>query len=233
MNNGGKFVLKIILIIVALGAAVFLFQSGRYYYKIKTGKIIPNFSAATSAPKEHVAINPEEILNDRAPSFGATNPELTIIEFGSFSCPSSKKAAPIARELMIKYKDEIKFLYREFPIDELYEDSSALALVSKCSQAQNKFWLIHDKLYQFGSEDPLLLAKQAGLDENELKNCVLAQTYLQDIKQDLSDGVKNGVRGTPTFFFIKKGYEEKPIKIEGAIPKTTFEEIINKLLQNI
>ena len=232
MRSSYKFALKLFLILLALVVVAFLFQVGWYFYKIKTGKLVPKFTTAKTTPKKQVNLNTKEILGRGSPFFGSRAPELTIVEFASFSCPYSKEVSSTARELMLKYNSKIKYIYREFPVDDLYPESSTLALLGRCANEQNKFWQMHDKLYQSTGKNYSLLAQQIGLDNTKLANCVKEQRYIKNIKQDLIDGVKNNVRGTPTFFFIKKGHEDKPIKIEGAIPKKIFEETITKLLQN-
>jgi len=229
--------MKIILIILALIVAGFLVQTGIYVYKIKTGKITDasfekeltsskNLSGAESAtPKTN------EIINITAPSYGAADPKLTIIEFGNFACPHSKEVSAAAREIMLKNKETVKFIYRDFPLDDIYPSSSSLSLAGKCANEQNKFWAMHDKLYQASDVDIETIANQIGLDYKIFSSCVSQKKYLSSIQKDFEDGYKNGVTGTPVFFFIKKGSENAPIKIPGAIPKATFEEIVKELLK--
>ncbi len=226
--------IKIILIILALIVGGFLAQIGIYVYKIKTGKISPayHFSAAKKTSGA-TALSAAEILNSKAPFYGSADPQLTIVEFGNFSCPYSKEEAPVARKMMMKYKSQIKFIYRDYPMDDIYPDSSALALAGKCAAEQNTFlfWAVHDKFYGAATPDAQSAGSQTGLDKNKFSDCMTKQKYLSDLNKDLYDGYKNGVEGTPTFFFIKKGVESQPLRVEGAIPKATFEQIIQNLLK--
>lgn len=225
----------IILFIIILLAGAFLAQVGIYYYKIKSGKIDPssfskNFTAAKSSSAT-TTISAAEILDGTAPWYGAENPELTIVEFGNFACPNSQEVSATAREIMIKNKDKIKFIYRDFPLDDIYPNSSYLSLLGKCAGEQGKFWAMHDKLYQSPKSDPLVLIKQVGLNEKSFADCLSKQKSRIALQKDFSDGYKNGVAGTPTFFFIKKGLEDKPLAIPGAIPKDIFEKIVDTLLK--
>ncbi len=229
-----KMGMKIVLIILALIVGGFLVQIGIYVYKIKTGKINPAYHLSTAKKTSGATtLNAAEILNSKAPFYGSAAPELTIVEFGNFACPYSKEEAPVAREMMMKYKTQIKFIYRDYPMDDIYPDSSALALAGKCAAEQNNilFWAVHDNLYGTAAPDAESAASQIGLDKNKFSDCLTKQKYLPELNKDLYDGYKNGVEGTPTFFFIKKGLESQPLRVEGAIPKGTFQQIIDNLLK--
>jgi len=232
----GKILTKIILIIFALLIGGFLVQTGIYYYKIKKGLITQEefekkFTSAKNLPTATSALKTDEILSKTAPSFGTATPKLTIVEFGNFACPYSQEVAPTARELMVKNKDKIKFIYRTFPLDDIYENSTYLSMAGMCANEQKMFWPMHDKLFYSPKADPAALAKQAGLDENKFNSCISKEKYTADIQKDFDDGYKNGVTGTPTFFFIKAGEESAPIKVHGAIPKDTFEKMVSELLK--
>jgi protein-disulfide isomerase len=227
----GKKIAEIVLIIFAVFAALFAVQVGLNVYKIKTGKLIPfeeNISHLNGVAIKPPQIKTEEIINASAPYFGTKDPVLTIVEFGNFACHYSQEVSPTARAMMLKYKDKIKFIYRNFPLDDIYPDSSLLSLAGDCAAEQNNFWAMHDKMYQTASPSPSLLAAQIGLDAAKFNNCMTQKKYADAIARDFTDGYKNGVAGTPTFFFIKK--DIAPIMIPGVIPQDVFEKIINQLI---
>lgn len=237
MTRNGKFILKIVLIILAIGLGIFLFQTGKFYYKIKTGNIASDFftqkfSRASTVEEDEIELDSNKIVDYASVYFGTNSPELTIVEFGNFLCPYSSQVASTMRELMLAYKDKIKFLYRDYPLDDIYPNSSLLALAGKCANEQGVFWGFFDKIIYSKTSDPVDIAVQAGANKERLTNCIQNQDYVAQILDDLKDGYESGVTGTPTFFFIKKGHEDKPIKIEGAIPKDVFEKAIKQLLEN-
>lgn len=231
MSPSRKFFLKILLVGVAAFAVIFLFRTGFYLYQIKSGKTNLHFTKITTSTPVSSSIKYDEIYSAKSPSYGAASPELTVIEFGNFACSYSQEASATVREMMLKYKDSVKFIYRDYPIDELHENSSYLSLAGKCAAAQGKFWQFHDKMFAAQDTNPVAIALQVGLDKQKFSDCLTKQTYLKDVQQDFVNGYKNGVIGTPTFFFVKKGYENKPVKIEGAMPKDMFDGIIEKMLK--
>ena len=232
MTTGGKFVSKILLAILATAIAAFLALAGNYFYKIKTGGVMSLQFTKSGAPMtEPGNLDSKKIISDKSPYFGAPNPELTVVVFGNFYCPNSQKVSETMREMMLKYRDKTKFIYREYPMDDVYQNSSYLALAGKCANEQNKFWPFYDKIYRNPSIDLATVDPQIGLESVKFLECLKQSKYYAAIKNDLVDGFNSGVRGTPTFFFIKKSYENQPLKIEGAIPRDTLEKIIEKLLK--
>jgi len=238
MRSSIKFILKIFTGLLILTIIIFLILFLKNLYDIKTGKLniedyqndFSKIDSTETLSIEELTINYKTLITGNFPSYGAEDPELTIIEFGSFSCPYSKQVSNTIRKMMLKYKDNVKFIYRDFPIDELYPDSSALALAGKCANEQNKFWAFHDKMFSNQDINYYESAIQSGLNGDKFVQCIKAQTYKNQIIKDLEDGLNSGVRGTPTFFFIKKGSETEPAMQEGVIPEDVFDNIINKLL---
>ncbi len=155
---------------------------------------------------------------------GSAKANITIVEFGDFSCPYCKKAFSTIREISLKYKNDIKYIWRDYPV--VHEYSATLALAARCAGEQGLFWPMHDKLFQnqsINTADQLIaVANQIGADITRFNDCLNKQKYLPQIQKDLNDGQKFGITGTPTYFI--NGY-----KIEGDIPYDFFVKIIEEL----
>lgn len=156
---------------------------------------------------------------------GSANPKITIIEFSDFACPFCKNSYPNVREISLKYKDQVKIVFKDYP---LHEESLSLAMAGRCAGEQGLFWLMHDKLFQNQgvktNQQLIELAKQIGADNNKFTDCLTKQTYLSNIQKDFAEGAKLNLSGTPTWFINGQ-------KIEGDIPHDTFIQIIEKLLK--
>lgn len=156
---------------------------------------------------------------------GSASPKVTIVEFGDYNCPMCKNSYSKIREISVKYKDNIKIIYRDYPF---YENSLELSLAARCAGEQGLFWLMHDKLFQnqggFNLDYLPELANQIGADVDKFNNCLNSQKYLNDIKKDFTDAESLGVTGTPTWFI--NGY-----KVEGDMPYNIFIELIESLLK--
>lgn len=156
---------------------------------------------------------------------GSANPKVTIVEFADFSCPNCEKSFSKIREIGLKYKNDVKIIFRNYP---MYENSLNLAMAGRCAGEQGLFWLMHDKLFQnqgVGSNEELSeLAKKIGADADKFNNCLNSNKYLAQIQQDFADGEKLGISGTPTWFINGN-------KVEGDVPYYLFNQILESLLK--
>lgn len=162
--------------------------------------------------------------NGQAYWFGSSKAKITIVEFGDFACSICRQAFSTARSISLAYKDQIKLVWRDYPI--MQEYSSLLSLAGRCAGEQGLFWPMHDKLFQnqgvSTAEQLKILAGQIGADTGRFEQCLTKEKYLAQIQKDLTDGQSFGLTGTPTYFI--NGH-----KIEGNIPYETFVKIIEEL----
>jgi len=176
----------------------------------------------------------EKPTPDTDPSIGPVDAKVTIIEFGCYSCPYSRQAQPIVQKLLDKYQNKIRFVYRDFPIDDIHKMATLHSEAANCALEQNKFWEYHDKLFTTqevctgGEEDPLVhimkIAKETGLDMTQFSECLKTRKYKEEVENDFQDGIKAGVHGTPTFFINGR-------TIIGPKPILAFEKIIDEELK--
>ena len=110
-----------------------------------------------------------------------------------------------------KYKDDIAFTFRHFPIDTIHPNARAAARAAEAAGAQGKFFEMHDLLYQTQSQwssqvttnpQPIFenFAKEIGLDINKYTIDYASDTTNSTINADKQEGNNKGVNGTPTYF---------------------------------
>jgi protein-disulfide isomerase len=208
----------ILIIIIALG-----FYFVNLVKKIRSGEIVYE-QLATQTPSYKSEDHKKQIEGINNYWLGSANPKLTIVEFGDFNCSLCKNSYSKMREISLKYKENVKIIYRDFPN---FENSINKAMAARCAGEQGLFWLMHDKLFQnldTTSNDELIsLAMQVGVNSAKFATCLNSNKYLQDIQKDYSDAEGLELIGTPTWFF--NGY-----KIEGDIPYDTFIKIVESIL---
>ncbi len=138
-----------------------------------------------------------------APTKGPANAPVTIIEFSDFQCPYCSRVAPTLHEVVAKYGDKVRFAFRQFPLS-FHPFAQKAAEASLCANEQGKFWEMHDAM--FGNQQELgvdqLKARAAGmgLNADQFNQCLDSSKYAQKVAEDIADGQKVGVSGTPATF---------------------------------
>lgn len=159
------------------------------------------------------------------PAIGPKNAKVTVIEFSDFECPFCKRSQDVNKRLREKYKDKIRWVFRDFPLD-FHENAMYAHMAANCAIPQGKYWELFDLLFQntgdLASANVDFLATKAGLDKAEYKKCIQDEDKLRaEVEADIREGQKFGVTGTPAFFI-------NGIFVSGAMPFEHFDEIIQK-----
>ncbi len=164
---------------------------------------------------------------DDDPFFGLEDAKVTIIEFGCYSCPYTKKAEPIVKEILKNYEGKIRFVYRDFHIP-THPGSDIRAVAAECAKEQGKYWEYHDLLFENQEQNLTILelkqmAKSLGLNDG-FDVCLDNMKYLNETIKDFDDGKLAGVYGTPTFFINNQ-------VVVGSKPYVYFKNIIESELK--
>ena len=161
---------------------------------------------------------------DGAPFKGPAKAPVTIVEFSDFHCPFCRLVLPTLAQLESKYGEKIKLVFRDFPIESLHPGASKAHEAARCANEQGKFWPYHDKLFagppQSSPEVFKELAKEIGLNADGFETCVGSGKYQAAIKEDIEEGNRIGVSGTPAFFINGR-------MISGAQPFEAFARVID------
>ena len=167
------------------------------------------------------------ILEDNDPIIGNPNAELTIIEFGCFKCPYTKKAEPIIKEVLDYYGGKVNLQFKTFYIPS-HNFSYELLLASECAKEQEKYLEFHELAFEMqeilNNETLFEKVEKIGLDTEQFETCFRENKYKDEIDADILMGLNAGVSGTPTFFINEQ-------KIVGPKPFKTFKKIIDKELK--
>lgn len=176
-----------------------------------------------------------------APFRGQANAPLTLVEFSDYQCPyCARHARETLPQIQRDFIDtgKLKYVFRNFPLEAIHRDAFKAAEAAHCGGEQGKFWDMHDRLFAnptaLGQGHALLHAQALGLDPRHFRQCLDNGKYAVEIRRDLEDGRKAGVRSTPTFFLGLSDAPDSPIKVVrmliGAQPYARFKEAIESLL---
>jgi len=135
---------------------------------------------------------------------GNLSAPVTVVEFGDFECPVCGREEPVAKRIRAKYANQIRFVFRQFPLIHTHPFAQRMAEASECAADQGKFWEAVDTIYSHQddlTEDALKRdAAQIGLDGTRFKQCMDTGAESARVQRDREDGLALGVVGTPTFF---------------------------------
>lgn len=147
--------------------------------------------------------------DDNDPSFGPGESSVVVRVFGDFQCPACRAAEAGFAYAKKTYGDKVRFIWNDFPLQSLHPNALAAANAARCAEAQGKFWEYHDKLYAeqpnwdtLSSPTDAFLSYAIGLNlkKDDFTACMTDKTYQNKIMDDLQEGNRLGINGTPTFF---------------------------------
>ncbi len=168
-----------------------------------TGDKIVVSSSRTNTVRQYTVTFVTAIDTKGSPFLGAANAPVEVVVFSDFQCPYCAKVGPLLATTLEHNPGKIKIVYKNFPLP-FHKFSRAAAIAGLAAQKQGKFWELHDLLFQNGHDldtDKInALAKQAGLNMARFKADLADPGIAQRVTQDLEEGQRAGVRGTPTIY---------------------------------
>ena len=82
------------------------------------------------------------------PVKGPANAKVTIVEFSDFQCPYCLQAYATVKQIMDAYPNDVRFIYKQFPLNSIHPQAQKAAEASLCAHEQGKFYEYHDKLFE-------------------------------------------------------------------------------------
>jgi protein-disulfide isomerase len=207
--------------------------------EIKSILILQGRSRARRPSRRPSKVTAEVSVSGK-PSLGRENAPVTMVEFSDYQCPFCKRhfltVFPIIKKEYID-TGKVRYILRDFPIASLHPQAKKAHEAAYCAGEQNKYWKMHDTLFE-NSKDfsvPALkrYAQGIGLDGDRFNNCLQSGKYASRIEKEIAEGVKAGVRGTPSFFIgpSESGGKITGTIVRGAQPLNRFRQVIENVLR--
>jgi len=159
---------------------------------------------------------------------GPEDARITLVEYGDFECPQCGKAYPSVNGLLEEFPDDIRLVFRHFPLKTIHDNAENAALAAEAAGHQGKFWEMHSMLFEnrldLELDNILSYGKQIGLDSEKFEQDIVEKSYSKKVTEDFRSGVRSGVNGTPTFFINGDRYN-------GLFYKWDMIEAIKKYLK--
>ncbi len=186
-------------------------------------------AAAPTQPAQPTKITVADVDKKKDHIRGNAKAKVTLIEFSDMDCPFCQRFHDSMNKIIENYGDDVRWVYRHFPLDSLHPNARPKAIASECAAEQGKFWEFTDANFDSGLADVEAIAKQAGVgDIDKFNKCVSDKKYAKDVQDDEQDGAGAGAQGTP--YSIIVGPDGETIPINGAQPYENVEAAIKSLL---
>jgi protein-disulfide isomerase len=180
-----------------------------------------------SAERDHIYGNPDAVIS--------------LIEYSDFECPFCKRFHPIAKEVVASYDGKVNWVYRHFPLAFHNPGAQMQAEASECAAelgGNEAFWKYTDTIYErttsngdgFPVDGLVPLAGELGLDGDAFGKCLGERRYTKRVEEDLQEGVRIGIRGTPGNVLLHNE-SGTVIPQPGAAPLDTWKQLIDGMLE--
>ena len=135
---------------------------------------------------------------------GPDTAPVTLVEYGDYQCPYCGMAYPIVKAIQARLGPELRFVFRNFPLEDMHPHARRAAEAAEAAAAQGRFWEMHDALYEdqgaLSPGDLIQRAERLGLDVPRFTHALERREHAARVDEDLRSGAYSGVNGTPTFF---------------------------------
>jgi protein-disulfide isomerase len=136
-----------------------------------------------------------------------------IVEYIDFQCPACARGVEYLRSFIELHPNDIYVQVRYFPLTNMHHHAMISALYSECAARQGKFWPLNDLMMpqqslwaQLINPEPVFksMASQAGMNIDQLNNCLASDDARRVINDEKSLGQSLGIVSTPTYFVNNK-----------------------------
>ena len=162
-------------------------------------------------------------------SEGSAKAPVTMVGYGDYECPHCAKSLPVIKTLKVVLKDDLRVVFRHFPLHKVHPNAQKAAEATEAAAAQGAFWAMHNTLYKnqraLDRESLIQYARMLELDVERFTRELDAGVYAERVHADRAGGEASGVNGTPRFFF-------NGVMHEGAYDYDTLYEAIMQAKHN-
>jgi protein-disulfide isomerase len=148
-------------------------------------------------------------LAAKSPSMGAANPQITVIEFSDFECPSCQRAAGYMKPILAAHGDKVRYVRFDMPLLSIHPWAFSAAVAGRAvyRQKPDLFWQFKERLYE--NQEKLNIftidefvrgfAEDHELDLKKFDADVASAEVKGEILNSVATAFSNDIRSTPTY----------------------------------
>jgi len=173
---------------------------------------IAYFFSKTAPVAIEAVVDQTVLLEGSRHSAGPEDARVTVVEFSDLQCPACAATQPLVKQLLAEYPDDVRLVYRHFPLDNIHPYARLAAAASEVAAEYDQFWAYHDVLFANQQDWSLAPSKsdveaklvsyaaELGIDETEFTAKITDTVYSDFVQLDAKVGTQIGIQATPTFF---------------------------------
>jgi Na+/H+ antiporter NhaA len=135
---------------------------------------------------------------------GADDAPVTLVEYGDFECPFCGQAEPVVRELLESFGDDVRYVWRHLPLNDVHSSAQLAAEAVEAAAAQGSFWEVYDAFLSHQDAltppDITRIANDLNLDLDRFWSEIRHHEHAPRVAEDVASADASGVSGTPSFF---------------------------------
>jgi len=170
---------------------------------------------------------------------GSLDAPIKIVEYSDFDCPFCNRFHVTMEEIAAN-NDDVAWVYRHFPLEQLHPQARAVAVASECVAqigGDAAFWTFTDGYYAARAADDSTphaelipqLVVDSGVTQAPFEECFNSGEVNSLVQEDIDNAIATGGRGTPWSILI--GPTGKTYPINGALPRAAVEQVIELALE--
>jgi protein-disulfide isomerase len=176
----------------------------RYVQRTKAAQDAAAAEQARLAEERAKAVRPVDPSTDYI--LGNRHAEVSLIEFSDFECPYCRQFHKSIGQVLASYDGRVNLVFRHYPLAIHNPAAHLQAKAAICAAmlgGNESFWKFADLAFTRPSSDPerriaLPPSKATGVSTKSLAQCVDSERAEARIRQDMAEGQKLGITGTPT-----------------------------------
>ena len=141
---------------------------------------------------------------------GNRHAAIALVEYGDYQCPHCGQAYPVIKAIQKKFRSNLKFVFRNFPLSEVHPQARIAAIAAEAANMQGRFWEMHDIIFEnqrnLFASSLMEYARRIDLDLELFEAGLQSEALAEKVESDFESGLRSGVNGTPGFFINGQKY---------------------------
>ncbi|OGO20244.1 MAG: hypothetical protein A2Z14_15430 [Chloroflexi bacterium RBG_16_48_8] len=152
---------------------------------------------------------------------GPEQAPVTLLVYSDFQCPYCARLAPILKELQAMHPNDLRLVFRHFPLKILHDKASLAGEAAESAGKQGHFWEMHDLLFERQQEWNNLsvlnfiewlktVSLELELDTDAFTDDIESGRYIVMMEESFQTGISYGLVGTPSIFINGNTFALEP-----------------------